>query len=72
MTWSSGLRSTAARRSPTAAAITGNFVYVDRGTCSFDIKADFAEAAGATGIIVGNNVPARRAGWPVRPGSPGS
>ena len=39
-----------------AAAVNGNFVYVDRGTCSFDIKADFAEAAGATGIIVGQNI----------------
>ena len=37
------------------AAVDGNFVYVDRGTCSFDIKADNAEAAGATGIIVGQN-----------------
>ena len=35
--------------------MAGNFVYVDRGTCTFDTKADFAEAAGATGIIVGNN-----------------
>ena len=39
-----------------AAAVAGNFVYVDRGTCKLDIKADFAEAAGATGIIVGQNV----------------
>ena len=39
-----------------AAAVAGNFVYVDRGTCTFDIKADNAEAAGATGIIVGQNV----------------
>ena len=38
------------------AAISGKFVYVDRGSCSFDTKADFAEAAGATGIIVGQNV----------------
>ena len=47
-----------------AAAVNGNFVYVDRGTCSFDTKADFAEAAGATGIIVGQNV----AGPPSRDG----
>ncbi len=39
-----------------AAAVSGKFVYVDRGTCSFDTKADFAEAAGATGIIVGQNI----------------
>ena len=44
-----------------AGAVAGNFVYVDRGTCTFDTKADFAEAAGATGIIVGNNA----AGAPV-------
>ncbi len=39
-----------------AGAVAGNFVYVDRGACSFDAKADNAEAAGATGIIVGQNV----------------
>ncbi len=37
-------------------AVAGNFVYVDRGGCTFDVKADFAEAAGATGIIVGQNI----------------
>ncbi|GAA4381635.1 hypothetical protein GCM10023146_43390 [Nocardioides caricicola] len=40
-----------------AAALAGKFAYVDRGTCSFAIKADHAEAAGATGIVIGNNVP---------------
>nr|WP_227463777.1 M4 family metallopeptidase [Nocardioides lijunqiniae] len=40
-----------------AAAIDGKFVYVDRGTCTFGAKADAAEAAGATGIIIGNNAP---------------
>ena len=39
-----------------AAALAGKFVYVDRGTCSFASKADKAEAAGAEGIIIGNNV----------------
>ena len=40
-----------------AAAISGNFVYVDRGPagCSFQQKLNSAMAAGATGIIVGNN-----------------
>jgi Zn-dependent metalloprotease len=38
-----------------AAAINGKFVYVDRGSCNFTVKIDHAEAAGATGIIVGNN-----------------
>ncbi|WP_134741562.1 M4 family metallopeptidase [Nocardioides sp. 503] len=38
-----------------AGAISGKFVYVDRGTCTFGAKAAAAEAAGATGIIIGNN-----------------
>lgn len=40
-----------------AAAIAGKFVYVDRGVCTFAVKASNAEAAGATGIIIGNNIP---------------
>ncbi|MCW2851613.1 MAG: Thermolysin metallopeptidase [Nocardioides sp.] len=39
-----------------AGAIAGKFVYVDRGTCTFGAKAQAAEAAGAEGIIIGNNV----------------
>ena len=39
-----------------AAAVAGKFVYVDRGTCAFQIKIDNAVAAGATGIVVGDNV----------------
>lgn len=39
-----------------AAALSGLFVYVDRGTCPFAVKAANAEDAGATGIIIGNNV----------------
>ena len=38
-----------------AAEIAGNFVYVDRGLCTFQTKVDNAEAAGATGIVVGNH-----------------
>jgi len=40
------------------AAISGNFVYVDRGPagCTFQTKLTNAMNAGATGIIVGNNV----------------
>lgn len=38
-----------------AAAIAGKFVYVDRGTCAFQVKVDNADAAGATGIVVGNS-----------------
>lgn len=39
-----------------AAAVAGNYAYVDRGTCSFQVKADNAVAAGATGLIVGQSV----------------
>ncbi|WP_282580292.1 M4 family metallopeptidase [Nocardioides sp. InS609-2] len=42
-----------------ASAVAGKFAYVDRGGCSFGIKADRAAAAGATGIIVGDNAPGR-------------
>jgi Zn-dependent metalloprotease len=39
-----------------AAAIAGDLVYVDRGLCTFQTKVDNASAAGAQGIIVGDNV----------------
>jgi Zn-dependent metalloprotease len=42
-----------------AAAVAGKFVYVDRGTCTFAAKVAIAEDAGATGIVVGDNAPAR-------------
>ena len=42
-----------------AAAVTGKFAYVDRGTCTFATKTANAVAAGATGIIVGDSVPGR-------------
>ncbi len=37
-----------------AAEINGDWVYVDRGNCSFADKIANAEQAGATGIVVGN------------------
>ena len=40
-----------------AAAVAGNIALVDRGTCSFQTKAATAQAAGAIGVIVDNNVP---------------
>jgi Zn-dependent metalloprotease len=40
-------------------AIAGKFAYVDRGLCTFGAKAAIADAAGATGIIVGDNAPGR-------------
>lgn len=46
-----------------AAAIAGNWAFADRGTCSFQIKVDNAKAAGATGIVLGQNV----AGLPISP-----
>ncbi len=38
------------------AAINGNIALVDRGTCGFAIKVKIAQDAGATGVIVANNV----------------
>jgi len=42
-----------------AADIAGKFVYVDRGVCALTAKVDNAVAAGATGIVMGDNVPDR-------------
>ena len=39
-----------------AAAIAGKIALIDRGTCSFFIKTQFAQAAGAVGVIIANNV----------------
>ncbi len=39
-----------------AAAINGNIALIDRGTCTFAIKAEAAQAAGAIGVIIVNNV----------------
>jgi len=39
-----------------AADVAGNWAYVDRGTCTFQVKVDNAVEAGATGIVVGDNV----------------
>lgn len=38
-----------------AAAVSGTWVYVDRGTCGFAAKVANAKTAGATGIVIGNN-----------------
>ncbi|MFE8599435.1 myxosortase-dependent M36 family metallopeptidase [Archangium violaceum] len=40
-----------------AADITGKIALMDRGTCSFTIKAKNAQLAGATGVILANNAP---------------
>jgi Zn-dependent metalloprotease len=37
------------------AAVAGNWAFVDRGTCSFQIKINNAVTAGAAGIVIGNN-----------------
>jgi hypothetical protein len=39
-----------------AAAVAGKIALVDRGTCGFILKAANAEAAGAVGVIIANNV----------------
>lgn len=38
-----------------AGALAGKWAYVDRGTCPFVDKVANAKAAGATGIVIGNN-----------------
>ena len=38
-----------------AAAVAGNFAFIDRGTCPFTAKIANAVAAGASGIVFGNN-----------------
>lgn len=40
-----------------AAAVAGKWAFVDRGTCPFVAKQDNAVAAGAIGLVVGNNQP---------------
>ena len=38
------------------AAVSGNIALVDRGTCGFTVKVANAQAAGATGVLVADNV----------------
>ena len=38
-----------------AAAVAGKLAFMDRGTCSFAIKAKNAQLNGAIGVIIGNN-----------------
>jgi PA domain len=40
----------------TSAAITGKFAIINRGTCGFAVKAKNAQNAGASGVIIANNV----------------
>lgn len=37
--------------------VTGRIALVDRGNCNFTVKAANAQAAGAVGVIIGNNAP---------------
>ncbi|WP_170286122.1 M4 family metallopeptidase [Nocardioides rubriscoriae] len=39
-----------------AAAIVGNYAFADRGSCTFQTKINNAVAAGATGLVLGQNV----------------
>ncbi|HXA15549.1 MAG TPA: PA domain-containing protein [Thermoanaerobaculia bacterium] len=41
-----------------AGAITGHIALIDRGTCNFTVKVKNAQIAGATAVIVADNVPA--------------
>lgn len=41
-----------------AAAIAGNIALIDRGICGFTLKCAAAQAAGAIGVIIANNVAA--------------
>ncbi|HEX6128814.1 MAG TPA: M4 family metallopeptidase [Candidatus Limnocylindria bacterium] len=45
-----------------AAAVAGNIALVDRGLCAFTIKVKNAQDAGATAVIVADNVPGPVAG----------
>ena len=38
-------------------AVAGNLVLLDRGTCTFTIKAQNAQDAGATGMVIADNAP---------------
>jgi uncharacterized repeat protein (TIGR01451 family) len=40
-----------------AAAVSGNIALIQRGTCNFQVKAANAQANGAIGVIVYNNIP---------------
>ena len=42
--------------------MTGKIALIDRGTCTFVIKVDSAQAAGAIGVIIANNAAAVAAG----------
>lgn len=38
-----------------AAAVAGKIAFIDRGSCSFDVKTKNAQLNGAVGVIIGNN-----------------
>ena len=44
--------------------VTGKIVLIDRGACNFQLKAQRAQAAGAIGILIANNVPGGAQGMP--------
>jgi hypothetical protein len=41
-----------------ASAITGHIALIDRGTCNFTVKVKNAQLAGATAVVIADNVPA--------------
>ena len=44
---------------PLSGDVAGNYVLIERGVCSFHIKAANAQAAGAAGVVMYNNAPGR-------------
>lgn len=52
-----------------AAAVAGNIALIDRGVCGFQIKAGFAQAAGAIGVIIANNAAGAPPGLGATPGA---
>lgn len=50
------------------AELSGNIALIERGTCTFGVKASLAAAAGASGAIIYNNVPGALAGTLGGPG----
>jgi len=39
-----------------ASALAGNIALIDRGSCNFTVKVGYAQAAGATAVVIANNV----------------
>jgi Zn-dependent metalloprotease len=51
-----GVLSDGCSRFRNGSAVAGNIALVDRGTCAFTVKVDFAQTAGARGVLIANNI----------------